>query len=93
MSQSKNKDKQNSVDTKQKADKTVHQLRRIRGQIDGIVRMYEDDTACIDVVRQVVAARNSLGRVARDLLSDEATKCSRTNDVSRLEIVLKELLR
>lgn len=76
-----------------KADKTVHQLKRIRGQIDGIIRMYDDDKSCIDVVHQVVAARNSLGRVARDLLSDEASRCSRTKDFERLELVLKEMLK
>ncbi len=55
--------------------------------------MYENDQACVDVVRQVVAARNSLGRVARDLLTNEASRCHKERKVEELEEVLKELFR
>ena len=41
-----------------KADKnTVSQLlKTARGQIDGILKMVEDDRYCIDIVQQVMAA-------------------------------------
>ena len=65
--------KQLSKTKSQEKDKVLPQLKRIRGQIDGLVRMYQDERACIDIVRQVIAARNSLGRVARDLLTNEAS--------------------
>lgn len=78
---------------KQHSDKVLLQLKRIRGQLDGLIKMYEDERQCIDIVRQVVAARNSLGRVARDLLTGEATRCSRERKFTELDQLLKELLQ
>lgn len=78
---------------KPKKDKTVTQLKRIRGQIDGIINMYEDERACVDIVRQVIAASNSLKTVARSLLTDEASRCSRERNVDELEKVLKEVFK
>lgn len=75
------------------SDQVLVQLKRIRGQIDGVIRMYEDERACIDIVRQVVAARSSLGTAARTLLSSEATRCSKQRKVDELDDILKEVFR
>lgn len=75
------------------SDQALNQLKRIRGQIDGLIKMYEDERTCIDIVRQITAARNSLGRVARDLLSNEANRCNRERRVGDLDEVIKELLK
>ncbi|MFZ5437955.1 MAG: metal-sensitive transcriptional regulator [Patescibacteria group bacterium] len=74
-------------------DPIVAQLNRINGQIEGIARMYQDERACVDIVRQVIAVRSSLGRVARDLLTSEAKKCSRGEQWDTLDDVLKEVFR
>ncbi len=79
--------------TSSKTNPILSQLKRIRGQIDGLIRMYEDDRACIDIVRQVGAARNSLGRVARDLLSHEASRCSQEKNLQQLDEILKEVFK
>lgn len=76
-----------------KVDPTLTQLKRIRGQIDGIVNMYEDERMCVDIARQVLAVRNSLSRVARDLLTNEAHKCNKEKRVEDFDQVLKELLK
>lgn len=75
------------------SDPTLSQLKRIRGQIDGVIRMYEDERVCTDIVRQIAAARNSLSRVARDLLSAEASRCGKERRVGDLDEVLKEVFR
>ena len=75
------------------ADKTLVQLKRIRGQIDGIISMYEDERSCVDIVRQVIAASNSLRTVARSLLTDEANRCSRERKIEELEDILKEVFK
>ena len=74
-------------------DKIFVQLKRIRGQIDGLTNMYQDKRACIDIVRQILAARNSLNRVTRDLLTNEAKRCTKIKDTKQLDEVLKELLK
>ncbi len=74
-------------------DKIFIQLKRIRGQIDGLINMYQDQRMCVDIARQILAARNSLSRVARDLLTNEAKRCTKVRDTKQLDKVLKELLR
>lgn len=74
-------------------DKVLAQLKRIRGQIDGIIKMYEDQRTCVDIVRQVIASRSSLGRVARELLSGEATRCTKERKPEELDDILKEIFR
>jgi DNA-binding FrmR family transcriptional regulator len=75
------------------SDPIISKLKRVRGQLDGIIRMYEDERGCIDIVRQVAAARSGLSGVARDLLTSEASRCSRENRVDDLEEILKELFK
>jgi len=74
-------------------DKTATQLKRIRGQVDGIMRMYEDERSCLEITRQIAAVRNSLSRVARDMLTGAAGRCTLEKDCVQLDEVLKELLK
>jgi DNA-binding FrmR family transcriptional regulator len=74
-------------------DPIVTQLNRIQGQIAGIAKMYCDDRSCTDVVHQILAARSSLGKVARELLTTEASRCSKERKLADFDQVLKELLR
>lgn len=74
-------------------DQIIARLSRIKGQIEGISRMYQDGRECIAIVQQVVAARNSLNSVARQLLSSEATRCNREKRWQDLDAVLKEVFR
>jgi len=76
-----------------KKDKVLTQLKRIRGQIDGIIKMYEDERTCVDIVRQVIAAKSSLGSVAKSLLSNEATRCTKERKLEELNEILKEIFR
>ena len=74
-------------------DQAITQLKRIRGQLDGVISMYEDERQCVDIVRQIIAARNSLSGVARDLLTGEAYRCSKEQTPEELDKVLKELFK
>jgi CsoR family transcriptional regulator, copper-sensing transcriptional repressor len=50
-------------------------LRRIEGQVRGIVGMVETDRYCIDVVTQITAVQAALDKVALELLGDHAKHC------------------
>ncbi|HPS40642.1 MAG TPA: metal-sensitive transcriptional regulator [Candidatus Woesebacteria bacterium] len=76
-----------------KQDHIASSLNRIRGQIDGIAKMYEEKRPCVEIARQLAAARNSISRVARDILTNEASVCSKEHNSAQLDLVLKELLR
>ncbi len=76
-----------------KKDPIIVSLNRIRGQVDGISKMYEDNRPCVEIARQLAAVRNSISRIARDILTGEAGVCSKDNNREQLSLVLKELLR
>jgi CsoR family transcriptional regulator, copper-sensing transcriptional repressor len=50
-------------------------LRRIEGQVRGLVRMVEEDRYCVDVITQVQAVRAALKRVEEEVLRDHVAHC------------------
>lgn len=74
-------------------DPIVIKLNRVKGQIEGIAKMYQDERQCVDVVRQLIAARNSLSSIARELLTDEASSCSKQRRTEDLENIIKEIFK
>jgi DNA-binding FrmR family transcriptional regulator len=56
-------------------DQIHTRLRRIRGQVEGIERMVEEDRYCIDVLTQIGAAQAALDKVALGLLDDHIRHC------------------
>jgi DNA-binding FrmR family transcriptional regulator len=53
----------------------VKRLRRIEGQIGGIIKMLEDHRDCADVVTQLAAASRALDRTGFKLLSAGMRQC------------------
>jgi DNA-binding FrmR family transcriptional regulator len=53
-------------------------LRRIEGQVRGIIKMLEEDRPCADVVTQVFAARSALDRVAEEIITGHVDECLNT---------------
>ena len=51
------------------------QLRRAKGQVEGIERMIQDDRYVADVIVQITAARASLLSVAKSLLAEHLRSC------------------
>jgi DNA-binding FrmR family transcriptional regulator len=50
-------------------------LRRIEGQVGGLLRMVEQDRYCVDVLTQINAVRAALHRVERQILEDHVSHC------------------
>lgn len=59
------------------ADKesVVRLLRTARGQIDGIIKMVEDDRYCIDVSNQLLATQSVLKKANREILHAHMNCC------------------
>jgi DNA-binding FrmR family transcriptional regulator len=53
----------------------VSRLRRVEGQIGGIIRMLEDGRDCTDVVTQLAAASRALDRAGFRLLATGMRQC------------------
>ena len=60
-----------------KADKTeiVRLIKTARGQLDGVLRMVEDDRYCIDIVNQILAAQAILKKANREILKAHMAVC------------------
>jgi DNA-binding FrmR family transcriptional regulator len=50
-------------------------LRKIEGQVRGIVRMVDDERYCVDILIQLRAARAALRRVEDSVLRDHVEHC------------------
>ncbi len=57
------------------SEDVIKRLRRIEGQIGGIVRMLEDGRDCADIVTQMAAASKALDRAGFKLLSSGMRQC------------------
>lgn len=50
-------------------------LKNARGQIDGIIKMVEDDRYCMDISQQIMAADAMLKRVNKEILAAHLKHC------------------
>jgi len=50
-------------------------LRRIRGQIEGIQRMVENDRYCVDILHQILATKRALEKVSEIILRNHIETC------------------
>jgi DNA-binding FrmR family transcriptional regulator len=54
---------------------TLDRLKKIQGQIGGIIRMVEEGSYCIDIVNQVSAVRGGLDKVTLMILERHLKSC------------------
>jgi DNA-binding FrmR family transcriptional regulator len=71
----------------------VKRLRRIEGQIGGIVKMIEDGRDCSAVVTQLAAASKALSKAGFAVISTGMRYCSTAEDGETREVDLRELER
>jgi len=53
----------------------LQRLRRIEGQVHGIVRMVEQERCCVEILTQLRAARAALRRVEDGVLREHVEHC------------------
>ena len=76
-------------------DDVVKRLRKVEGQIGGIIRMLEDHRECADVITQLAAASRALDRSGFKLLSAGMRQCltmSATGDAEPMSPEVMEKL-
>ncbi|HWS42959.1 MAG TPA: metal-sensing transcriptional repressor [Pseudoflavonifractor sp.] len=55
--------------------KTARLLKTARGQLDGILKMVEENRYCIDISQQIMATQAILNRVNREILTAHLKHC------------------
>lgn len=83
------------IDEKTKND-AERRLKLIRGQLDGIHRMVEQEKYCIDIINQITAARNALEKVSLLVMKRHIESCVaesiKVGDVTKKEQKIDELM-
>ena len=78
-----------------KHENALRRLKTIEGHIRGVQRMVEDETYCIDVIRQIQAVQAALNKVSTMILEEHLNSCLitavRGEDPAERERVLKEI--
>ncbi|MGH9184033.1 MAG: metal-sensitive transcriptional regulator [Acidimicrobiales bacterium] len=71
----------------------LRRLRTARGHLDGVIRMVEDDTYCIDVMKQLSAVEGALQGASRLVLGNHLRTCvADAMQEGRVEAVVDELM-
>lgn len=55
--------------------KVTQRLRRIEGQVGGVLRMVDENRYCIDLLTQIAAVRAALHKVEEEVLRDHLSHC------------------
>ena len=63
--------------------KILRLMKTARGQMDGIIRMVEENRYCIDISQQVMATEAMLNRINREILTAHLKHCINTAQDSR----------
>jgi DNA-binding FrmR family transcriptional regulator len=56
-------------------NKVAHRLAIIRGQVEGLQRMVEDDAYCVDVLTQLSAIHEALRGVGKQIVENHLRTC------------------
>ncbi|BAQ09646.1 uncharacterized protein yrkd [Bacillus sp. OxB-1] len=75
------------------SDQVKNRLKRIEGQIKGILRMMEEDKDCKDVITQLSASRSAIDRAIGVIVSTNLISCIQNmeeNDARVQEDIVKE---
>lgn len=56
-------------------DKVTRLLKTARGQLDGLIKMVEDDRYCIDISNQLMATQAILRNLNREVLHSHLSCC------------------
>ena len=69
-------------------------LKTARGQIDGILKMVDEDRYCLDISHQLMATQALLRKINKDILAAHMTHC--VNDALKegdSDIKMQEMVR
>ncbi len=70
--------------------KIYHRISRIEGQLQGIRRMIDDKTQCLDIITQVMAVRSAVSMLGLELLKGDLL-CKKEKNFEISEAYLKSL--
>ena len=74
----------------------LRRLKTAEGHIRGVQRMVEDDSYCIDIIRQVQAVQSALNKISISILDSHLNSCLisavQGDDLDHKDHVLREIV-
>ena len=67
-------------------------LKRIRGQVDGLMKMLDQERMCIDILNQSTATIQVLRSVQKEVLRNYLETCVKTAILEKRENIYDEIL-
>jgi DNA-binding FrmR family transcriptional regulator len=56
-----------------------NRMSKIKGQVEGIDKMLDQEKSCLDIVQQISAVDSALKKVSMKILQEEISTCSQDN--------------
>ncbi|MFJ7981122.1 metal-sensitive transcriptional regulator [Lysinibacillus xylanilyticus] len=74
--------------------KTANRVKRIEGQLRGVLRMMEEEKNCKDVITQLSAVRSAVDRTIGVIVSENLLECVTTaeGDTKKVNVVIQEAM-
>lgn len=70
-------------------EKVIRQLKTVRGQVEGLLKMVEEDRYCIDISNQLMATQAILRNVNRQVLHAHLQHCVKASaDSSKIDEIM-----
>ena len=76
--------------------KALNRLKRAKGQIDGIIKMIEEDKYCIEVITQVLALNGAVKVLTPLILESHLNTCGAnlaSKDSEKKQKFIKEIIK
>lgn len=74
-------------------EKVMRLLKTARGQLDGLIKMVEDDRYCIDISNQLMATQAILRNINREVLHGHLNCCvAEAFEKGDAEVKIKEII-
>ncbi|AGP27072.1 conserved hypothetical protein [Staphylococcus aureus A6224] len=70
--------------------KMINRINRIQGQLNGVVKMMEEEKDCKDIITQLSASKGSIQRLMGIIISENLIECVKTaeeNNESSQELI------
>ncbi|MCL2112775.1 metal-sensitive transcriptional regulator [Lactococcus protaetiae] len=73
--------------------KMTNRLKRADGQLQGVLRMMQEEKDCIDIVMQLTAVRSSLDNLIGLIVAENLKSCLLSEDIEKKEDKIEQAIK
>jgi DNA-binding FrmR family transcriptional regulator len=73
------------VSENERKEEVVSRLKNIKGHIEGIIKMVEEEKECEEIMLQIIAAKKALEKVGYYIIESHTEKCL-SDDKNKVQV-------